>query len=91
MAAKVLSFIEKTITGIEEQLALNPPGRPSVKLKRITGLKPQNEDGELQWKAKDHEVVYSFPGKTKEEAWRFGRISLRCSILLMLQLASFAS
>lgn len=81
-AAKVLSFIEQTTDAIEEQLALHPPGQPSITLKRVTCLKPQNEDGELQWKAKDHEVVYSFPGKTKEEAWRFGK-KLSCSGVLL--------
>lgn len=74
-AQKVLDFIANTVQQIEKQLKLRPPGSPSITLKRLTGLKPQTQDGsEIQWVAKDHEVVYSFPGRTKDEAWRFGEI-----------------
>ena len=72
---RVLQFIEATVTGIEEQLHLRPPGKPSITLKRITGLKPHDdlENGEAVWVARHHNATYSFPGRTKEEAWRFGK------------------
>lgn len=72
---RVLHFVEGTVQHIEEQLRLRPPGKPSITLTRITGLKPHNNSGtgEIVWVAQDHEVTYYFPGKTKEEAWRFGK------------------
>ena len=70
---RVLHFIESTVEAIEEQLQLRPPGKPSITLIRITGLKPHDESGtgEAGWVARDHEVTYSFPVKTKDDAWRF--------------------
>ena len=72
---RVLHFIGSTVEAIEKQLQLHPPGKPSITLTRITGWKPHDESGrgEAVWVARDHEVTYSFPGKTKEEAWRFGK------------------
>ena len=71
---RVLHFIETTVEDIEEQLQLRPPGKPSITLKRITGLKPYDDPGigGAVWVARDHDVTYSCPGKTREEAWRFG-------------------
>ena len=71
-ARKVLDYIERTTGSIEDELRLRPPGKPSITLTRITGLK-LDSDGH-GWIAQEHEVTYSFPGKTKEEAWRFGKM-----------------
>ena len=71
-ARKVLDYIERTTCNIEDELKLRPPGKPSINLIRITGLK-LDSDGH-DWVAQEHEVTYSFPGKTKEEAWRFGKM-----------------
>ena len=90
---RVLHFIEDTVQDIEEQLALRPAGKPSITLNRITGLRPHDDaqNGEGAWVAREHQVTYSFPGKTKEEAWRFGTmLSCRKSLLIM-QPASFES
>ena len=73
-AHKVLHYIDDTVQNIEEELQARPPGKPSITLNRVTGLKPHNqsENGSTEWLPQDHEVTYTFPGRTREEAWRFG-------------------
>lgn len=71
-AQRLLSYIDGTIRNIYDQLQTKPYGKPSITLKRIAKLKPQqSEDGELRWEIESREVTYSFPGKNKDEAWRF--------------------
>ena len=75
---RVVCFIENTFEQIKRRLQQQPPGEPSVTFRRITGLKPNHELGSQQvaWVAREHEVTYSWPGKTKEEACRFGEMPL---------------
>ena len=71
---KVLAFIESTLSRVVRDIQFRPSGRPSIALRRITDVKisvnPTTQ--EVKREIVDREVTYSFPGKNKDEAWRFG-------------------
>lgn len=72
---KVLDFIESCFNGILQQIKVRPYGKPVIALKRIVAVKPSYDETDstrLKWNIQDREVRYSFPGKNKDEAWRFG-------------------
>jgi meiotic recombination protein SPO11 len=72
---RVLAYIETTLGHTIQAIQVRPHGRPSVTLKRIrdvkTAVNPFTQQVERQ--IVDREVTYRFPGKNKDEAWRFGR------------------
>ena len=73
---KVLDYIQRTFNDILDEIKVRPCGKPVITLKRITAVKPYYDDSDsirLKWRIEDREVSYSFPGKTKDEAWRFGK------------------
>ena len=71
---KILRYIDGTVQNIYRELKVKPYGKPSITLKRIIRLKPEpQEDGQVQWEIESRQVTYAFPGKTKDEAWRFGK------------------
>ena len=71
---RVLAFIETTLSGIVGDIQVRPYGRPSIYLKRITNVQvdvdPVTQTARQQISDKD--LIYSFPGRNKDEAWRFG-------------------
>ena len=71
--AKVVNYIEGTFIKITEDIQIRPCGRPSIVLKRITDVKSREEsDNSLEgFEIADREIKISFPGKNKDEAWRF--------------------
>jgi len=72
---KVLDYIESTFHSVLDEIQIRPCGKPAIVLKRITALKPHYDDHVacLNWRVEDREVSYSWPGKNKDEAWRFGK------------------
>jgi len=72
---KVLDYIESTFHSILHEIQIRPCGKPTIVLKRITALKPVYDDHVacLNWHVEDREVSYGWPGKNKDEAWRFGK------------------
>ncbi|RMZ79734.1 hypothetical protein DV738_g3269, partial [Chaetothyriales sp. CBS 135597] len=73
-AARVLAYIDETVEGINRELRASPVGKPSVSLKRISQLKArQQPDGQVCWEIVSRPARYYFPGRTKDEARRFGK------------------
>ena len=72
----VLAFIEETFSKILEELQIRPYGRPCITLRRITALRPLTEGlgTAFTWNISYRDVIYGFPGKNKDEAWRFGKL-----------------
>jgi len=73
---KVLCYIERTFNDILDEIQVRPCGKPVITLQRISTVKPYYDDADsvlVRWHIEDREVSYSFPGKNKAEAWRFGR------------------
>ena len=69
---KVLDYIERTLSEVTEQIRKGADGDPTITLKRVERYEAVlDEAGSSRFRAKDHEVKYSFPGKTGDEAWRF--------------------
>jgi hypothetical protein len=66
-----INYIEKTFNQIIKNIHIRPCGHPSIVLKRIAHVKsPGSDNG---WKVADRQTKISFPGKNKDEAWRFGK------------------
>ena len=72
---RVLAYIEHSLGFCIQAIQTRPDGCPSIALKRIrdvqTSINAVTQRVERQ--IVDREVTYSFPGKNKDEAWRFGR------------------
>ncbi|KIV86723.1 hypothetical protein PV11_02318 [Exophiala sideris] len=71
---RVLAYIEGTFNNILREIQIRPCGRPVIILRRIASVRPYhdgNDFNRLKWHIEDREVTYSFPAKTKDEAWRF--------------------
>jgi hypothetical protein len=73
--AKVMDYIESTLNKVLEDIQIRPCGRPSIILRRITDVRPPLSSNHL---SDELEVTYkdmtiSFPGKNKDEAWRFSQ------------------
>ena len=72
---KVIDYIESTFNKVLEDIQIRPCGRPSIVLRRITGVRPPLSSNPLsgELEVTDKEMTISFPGKNKDEAWRFGQ------------------
>lgn len=73
---QVLHYLESTFNQIIQDIQANPCKKAAIVLRRITSISPyhdQEDSMRLKWHIKDTEVVYTFPGKNKDAAWRFGR------------------
>ncbi|KAL1957049.1 hypothetical protein VTO42DRAFT_6426 [Malbranchea cinnamomea] len=73
---RVVQFINETLTSILDELR-KPDGRPSVTLRRRSSHSPvlNPQTGTLEPSdTTNMPRVYSWPGRTPEEAWRFGVI-----------------
>lgn len=68
--AKVFHYIEKTFNNIISSIQIRPSGRPSIILKRITVINSRGPDE--GWHVDGREMKISFPGKNRDETWRFG-------------------
>jgi len=72
---KVLAYIETTFNNILREIQTRPCGKPVIVIRRIASVRPYHDGSDfnrLKWHIEDREVIYSFPAKTKDEAWRFG-------------------
>jgi hypothetical protein len=69
--SRVTDYIEKTFNQILKDIQIRPCGHPNIVLRRIADAKPRDPDD--CWDVVDREMKISFPGKTKEEAWRFSQ------------------
>ena len=71
---RVLFYIEETLGRVLQAIQVRPDGRASIVLRRIkdvkTSINPITQQVVRQ--IVDREVTYCFPGKNKDEAWRFG-------------------
>jgi hypothetical protein len=66
----VINYIENTFKQINHDIQIRPCGHPSIRLRHITSVKARSlDDG---WDVVDREMNICFPGKGKEEGWRFG-------------------
>lgn len=76
---RALSLIEDWLQNVHDQIQLGKLGEPVVKLRRIEGYEATlgHDTNSTQYKVKAHEVKYGWPGKTSDEAWRFGEEFLR--------------
>lgn len=70
----VLSYIESTLNQVITQIQIRPPGTPQIVLHRIVSLDHSYDPvfGSILWHIKSCKVTYEWPGKTRQEAWRFG-------------------
>lgn len=75
---KVRQWIEDVLNGIVREVAKGEHGDACVVFRRVqkyeAKVKPHVTSAPFS--AKDHEVKYSWPGKTADEAWRFGQVHL---------------
>ncbi|EXJ60626.1 hypothetical protein A1O7_04779 [Cladophialophora yegresii CBS 114405] len=78
---QVIDYIEATFNAILDEIRRpSADGKPVLILDRIVSVKPYYDDDDfarLKWHVEAREVRYHFPGKNKDEAWRFacvGRI-----------------
>jgi len=71
---KVLSFVEEFLGHIVHEIRLRPLGRPSISLRHVVGVKiyVNPATNAVQREIVARQVTYTFPGKNKGEAWRFG-------------------
>ena len=72
----VIDYIEDTFSRLLAEIQRRPHGHPEIVLRKITSLKAHEDidSGTIVWDIQDREVRYGFPGKTKEEAWRFAAV-----------------
>lgn len=64
-----VNYIEKTFNQIIKDIHIRPCGHPSIVLKRIAHVKSPGSDN--SWEVADRQTKITFPGKNKDEAWRF--------------------
>ena len=69
----VVEYIESTFRIILSEIQKRPFGHPHITLRRITALDAHEDIDSLttSFDIRHRTVTYGFPGKTKEEAWRF--------------------
>lgn len=74
---QVLGYIETTFNTILHEIKQpSGEGKPVITLSRIAAVKPYFDDEDPmrpKWHISSREVKYHLPGKTKDEAWRFGK------------------
>ncbi|KAK5056747.1 hypothetical protein LTR84_012279 [Exophiala bonariae] len=71
---QVLTYIEATFNQIIQDIQSDECQKVAIVLRRITSITPYHDHEDsmrLKWHIQDTEVVYNFPGKNKDEAWRF--------------------
>lgn len=76
---QVLDYIESTFNRIIQDIQDDECKKAAIILRRITSISPYHDHEDymrLKWHIQDTEVVYNFPGKTKDDGWRFGRSSV---------------
>ena len=75
---KVRQWIENVLTRVIEEVAKGKDGQVSVVLRRMHKYEAtvNTHEHPTDFAAKDHEVRYSWPGQSPDEAWRFGEVLL---------------
>src|ERR1700712_1207677 len=78
---QVLDYIETTFNDILHEIRHpSGEGKPVIALNRIFSAKPYYDDDDfarLKWRVESRLISYHFPGKSKDEAWRFGEPQIR--------------
>ena len=73
---QVLDYIEGTFGAILHEIRRpSGDGKPMITLSRIVAVSPYFDEDDymrLKWHIESRQVQYHFPGKNKDEAWRFG-------------------
>ena len=67
---RVIEYIEATFLAILEEIQKRPVGHPLITLKRIVRSQSQQPN--------QRQVTYGWPGRTRDEAWRFSKFNLDC-------------
>ena len=74
---QVLDYIETSFRVILHEIKHpSGEGKPAIKLNRISSVRPYYDDDDfacLKWRIVSRQVAYHFPGKNRDEAWRFGK------------------
>jgi hypothetical protein len=75
---QALSYIEATFNAILSEISRpTGDGTAIISLSRIVSATPYYDDrGCLRWHIASRQVNYHFPGKIKDEAWRFGEFQV---------------
>jgi hypothetical protein len=75
-AQSALDFITGALEQIVAEVQRAEHGSPAITLNRLDSYDPVLSQDLLstEFKAKSHQVTYGWPGKTAEEAWRFGQM-----------------
>lgn len=73
---KAITYIEKVFEKIIHEAQRRPNGNPSISINRIIALKSKydKETLRLEWEIEHKEDRYRFPGKSQDEAWKFGKV-----------------
>jgi hypothetical protein len=64
------AYIEETLLSILIEIEKRPSGHPKVVLRRIV------RDRSTSQQVTEREITYCWPGRNREEAWRFGNAAL---------------
>lgn len=69
-------WIENVLNRILEEVAKGKNGQVCVVLRRIQKYEAavKQDTVTTEFRARDHEAKYTWPGKTADEAWRFGGV-----------------
>jgi hypothetical protein len=72
-----LAFVEHSLERVCHEMQQGEVGDPAIYLRRLDSYEMVSSQdlANIGYRAKDHPVKYSWPGKTSGEAWRFGLIS----------------
>lgn len=62
-------FIQNAFLAILSEIEKRPVGNPKITLRRIVG-EPSNQNRHIT----EREATYCWPGKNRDEGWRFGII-----------------
>ena len=75
-SANALTLISNELDQIYSELQKGEAGHATVHLRRLDRYDATLSQDlvSTEFKAKNHAVKYSWPGKTADEAWRFGSI-----------------
>lgn len=76
-SATALAFIENTLQEVCDQMQSGGSGNVVIQLRRLDRYDAVRSKDlvSTECRVKDHQVKYSWPGKTGAEAWRFGSFS----------------
>lgn len=73
-SCKARHWIENVLNKVADEVAKGKDGDASVWLWRIASYRAivKHDTGTTEFTTRDRPVKYSWPGKSSDEAWRFG-------------------